>query len=103
MSAADPLAPPATLAEAVDREARAYRARGTPEGEFLARQLERLAQLVRWTGAAAPEEHEARMEVWDEELRRQWEDRGYAAGYDAGRREGRDLAFRELILVLKRA
>jgi hypothetical protein len=94
---------PTTLAETVDHEALAYRAWGTPEGEFLARQMERLAQLVRWTGATTPEDHEARMEVWDEQLRRQWEDRGYAAGLEQGRREGRDLAFEEIQLVLRRS
>jgi hypothetical protein len=87
---------PTTLAETVDHEALAYRSWGTPEGDFLARQMERLAQLVRWTGATTPEDHEDRMEVWDEDLRRQWEDRGYEAGYAAGRREGRRLAFDEM-------
>jgi hypothetical protein len=94
---------PTTLAELVDHEALAYRAWKTPEGDFLARQMERLAQLVRWTGAATPEDHEARMEVWDEQLRQQWEDRGHAAGLEQGRREGRDLAFDEVICVLKKA
>ena len=78
---------PLTLAEVVDHEAMAYRARGTPTGEFLARQMERLAQLVRWTGASTPEEHEARMEVWDDEVREQWFDRGYQEGLEAGRRD----------------
>ena len=78
---------PMTLAEVVDHEAMAYRAWGTPTGEFLARQMERLAQLVRWTGAGTPEEHEARMEVWDDEVRDQWFDRGYQEGLEAGRRE----------------
>jgi hypothetical protein len=78
---------PMTLAELVDHEAMAYRIRGTPAGEFLARQMERLAQLVRWTGASTPEEHEARMDVWDDELRQQWFDRGYHEGLEAGRRE----------------
>jgi hypothetical protein len=94
---------PTTLAELVDHEALAYRAWGMPEGEFLARQMERLAQLVRWTGATTPEDHEARMEVWDDDLRQQWEDRGYAAGLEQGRREGRDLAFEEIQLVLRRS
>jgi hypothetical protein len=94
---------PTTLAELVDHEALAYRAWETPEGDFLARQMERLAQLVRWTGATTPEDHEARMEVWDEQLRQQWEDRGHAAGLEQGRREGRDLAFDEVICVLKKA
>src|SRR5262245_28806131 len=78
---------PRTLAEVVDHEAMAYRAWGTPTGEFLARHMERLAQLIRWTGATTPEEHEARMEVWDDEVREQWYDRGYHEGLEAGRRE----------------
>ena len=78
---------PSTLAEVVDHEAMAYRAWGTPAGEFLARHMERLAQLVRWSGAITPEEHEARMEVWDDEVREQWYDRGYHEGLEAGRRE----------------
>ena len=94
---------PRTVAEVVDHEAMGYRAWGTPTGEFLARQMERLAQLVRWTGATTPEVHEDRMQVWDDDLRQQWEDRGYEAGYAAGRREGRRLAFDEVLLVLKRS
>ena len=94
---------PTTLAELVDHEALAYRAWKTPEGDFLARQMERLAQLVRWTSATTPEDHEARMEVWDEQLRQQWEDCGHAAGLEQGRREGRDLAFEEIQLVLRRS
>jgi hypothetical protein len=78
---------PMTLAEVVDHEAMAYRAWGTPAGDFLGRQMERLAQLIRWTGATTPEEHEARMEVWDEEVREQWYDRGYHEGQEAGRRD----------------
>jgi hypothetical protein len=65
--------------------------------------MDRLAQLVRWTGAATPEDHEARMEVWDADLRQQWEDRGHAAGLEQGRREGRDRAFEEIRLVLRRS
>ena len=78
---------PMTLTEVVDHAAIAYRAWGTPAGEFLARQMERLAQLIRWTGATTPEEHETRMEVWDEEVREQWYDRGYHDGQEAGRRD----------------
>ena len=106
-AAADPVAAvdgrPTTLAELVDHEALAYRSWGTPEGDFLARQMERLSQLVRWTGAITPEDHEARMEVWEDDLRRQWEDRGHAAGLQQGRREGRDRAFEEIQLVLRRS
>jgi hypothetical protein len=78
---------PLTLAEIVDHEAIGYRAWGTPAGDLLARQIERLAQLIRWTNAESPEDHEARMEVWDEEIRERWFDRGYHEGYEAGRRE----------------
>jgi hypothetical protein len=58
--------------------------------------MERLAQLIRWTGAATPDEHDARMEVWDDDLRSRWEERGYAEGREAGRREGRESAFQEI-------
>jgi hypothetical protein len=78
---------PRSLAEVVDREVIAYRAWGTPSGDFLARQMERLAQLIRWTRASTPEEHETRMEIWDEEIREQWFDRGYHEGYEAGLRD----------------
>ncbi len=54
---------PVTLVEIVEHEALGYRAWGTPEGDFLARQMERLGQLIRWTGASTPEDHEDRMEV----------------------------------------
>jgi hypothetical protein len=49
--------------------------------------MERLAQLIRWTGAATSEEHEARMEVWDEDIREKWFDRGFTEGHEAGRRD----------------
>lgn len=71
---------PMTLVEIVDHEAMGYRAWGTPEGDFLARQMERLAQLIRWNGATTPEDHEDRMEVWDAEIRERWEARGYEEG-----------------------
>jgi hypothetical protein len=80
---------PMTLVEIVEHEALGYQAWGSPEGDFLARQMERLAQLIRWTGANTPDEHEARMEVWDEEIREQHFDRGYSEGYQAGRRSAR--------------
>jgi hypothetical protein len=78
---------PTTLIEIVEHEAMGYRAWGTPEGNFLARQMDRLAQLIRWTGASNPEDHEARMEVWDDEIRDRFYDRGYHDGHEAGRRE----------------
>ena len=86
---------PLTLAETIEHEAMAYRAWGTPAGDFLARQMERLAQLVRWTGATTPEDHEARMEVWDDELREQWYERGYQDGVEAGRQDSARVKFEE--------
>jgi hypothetical protein len=75
-----PSGAPSSLAERVDHEALAFRSEGTPEGDFLAGQMERLAQLIRWTGAATPEDHEARMEVWEAEIRDQHFDRGFREG-----------------------
>ena len=86
---------PTSLAEVIEHEARAYRAWGTPAGDLLARNLERLGQLVRWTGASTPEEHEARMEVWDDELREQWYERGYQDGVEAGRQDAARVRFEE--------
>jgi hypothetical protein len=72
-------AKPTTLAELVDHEALAYRAWHSPEGDFLAEQMERLAQLIRWTGASTPREHADRMEVWEDEIR----DRAFERGYQS--------------------
>ena len=69
-----------TLVEIVEHEALGYRAWGTPEGDFLARQMERVAQLIRWTGASTPEDHEDRMEVWDAEIRDRYWDMGFHEG-----------------------
>ena len=80
---------PVTMLEIVEHEAEGYRAWGTPEGEFLARQMDRLAQLIRWTGASAPEDHDSLMEVWDDEIRDRYWDIGYHVGLEAGRRECR--------------
>jgi hypothetical protein len=75
-------AEPAALVEVVDHEALAYRTWKTPEGDFLAEQMERLAQLIRWTGATTPQEHTDRMEVWDDEIRDQAFEQGYHCAQD---------------------
>jgi hypothetical protein len=72
------------LAELIDQEALGYRAWGNPVGDFLARRMDELARLVRWTRAHTPEQHESRMEVWDLVLRDQW----YSRGFEDGRRVG---------------
>jgi hypothetical protein len=78
---------PMTLLEIVEHESMGYKAWGSPAGKFLSDQLGRIAQLLRWTGARTPEEHEERMEVYDRELRDRYYDQGYHDGLEAGRRE----------------
>jgi hypothetical protein len=80
---------PTTLLEIVEHEAMGYKAWGTPAGRFLANQLGRIAQLLRWSGARTPEVHEDRMELYDRELRDRHYDQGYHDGLEAGRREAR--------------
>jgi hypothetical protein len=78
---------PTTLLEIVEHEAMGYKAWGTPAGRFLADQLGRIAQLLGWSGARTPEDHEDRMELYDRELRDRHYDQGYQDGLEAGRRE----------------
>jgi len=78
---------PLTLAEQVDHESLAFRMRGDSIGQFIADHLDRLAQLVRWTDASTPEDHDSRMEVWDGEISARTYDRGYEDGISAARRE----------------
>src|SRR5262249_7416817 len=80
---------PASLVEVVEHEALGYRAWGTPEGDFLARYLARLAQLIHWTGAPTPQEHEARMEVWKGEIVEHPSPPGSPQGWEAARRQCR--------------
>jgi hypothetical protein len=78
---------PTTLPEVVEHEARAYRAWRTPEGDFLAEQLERVAQLIAWTRAASPDEYRDRLEIWDRQIADDHHRRGFAEGYEAARKE----------------
>jgi hypothetical protein len=80
---------PTTLLEIVEHEALGYKAWGTPAGKFLADQLGRIAQLLRWSGARTPEDHEDRMELYDRELRDRHYDQGYHDGLEVGLREAR--------------
>jgi hypothetical protein len=82
---------PLTLAEQVDHEALAFRSRGDSIGQFIADHLDRLAQLIRWTGAQTPDQHEERMEVWDEEIRAKWFDRGYETALEKAQTQGLSL------------
>jgi DNA polymerase III sliding clamp (beta) subunit (PCNA family) len=55
-----------TLAESIDHEADRLEARCNGAGRLMARALRELAESVRWSGATTPDEHEARMELWNE-------------------------------------
>jgi hypothetical protein len=77
----DAAGPRFTFAELIDQEALGYRAWGTAVGDFLARCLEDQAQLVRWTEATTPEDLEARLEVWNQDIRNQW----YSLGFEDGK------------------
>jgi hypothetical protein len=79
--------PQFTFAELIDHEALGYQAWGTPVGAFLASEMEKLARLIRWTKATTPEEHEGRMEIWDDEIGQRWEAIGYEEGLRTGRAE----------------
>jgi hypothetical protein len=73
----------------LDEQGRQHHIRGGESPEYsyggwhdwLGGQIDRLAQLVRWTGATSPSEHEERMEVYERELR----ERCYADGYAAAK------------------
>jgi hypothetical protein len=66
---------------------RRHRAAGSPEDLFVAEQLERVAQLLRFTGAATAEEFAVRVEA-NEQWARQ-------AEFDRGWRDGRASLIRE--------
>ena len=72
-----------SFAELVQHEAAGYRAWGNDIGQFLAREMERLAEAIRFTGAVTPAEHDARMDVWEGEIRERWE----AIEYESGKRD----------------
>ena len=53
--------------------------------------MERLAQLIRWTGAESPQQHDDRMEVWEEEVRQQHYDQGFTSGRIRGIEEAKSV------------
>jgi hypothetical protein len=71
-----------SLADQVAAEADRFRRSASPIAGFLADQLERVAQLIRWTGATTPQEHTDRMEVWEDEIRDRAFERGYQSAQD---------------------
>ena len=93
---------PASLVEAIEHEARALRSIGDEVHHLMADELDRLAQLVRWTGATTAVEHRDRLLALDENRDADLAAREWHEGYRAGRRDGRNLAFDEISLVLRR-
>jgi hypothetical protein len=55
-----------TFAESIDHEADRLEARRNGAGRLMARALRELAESVRWSGATTPDEHESRMQLWEE-------------------------------------
>ena len=80
---------PVNLAEAIDREALAYRSQETVIGDFLATQLERLAQIIRFTESVTPAEFSDRFDVLEGQARDQWREVGFEDGFQAGLRAAR--------------
>jgi hypothetical protein len=66
---------------------RRHRAAGSPADLFIAEQLERVAQLLRFTGAETAQEFAARVELNEQWARQAEFDRGWAAGRASLRRE----------------
>jgi hypothetical protein len=65
----------------------AHRDKGTVEDRFVAEQLERVAQLLRFTGATTADEFAARVELNEQWARQAEFDRGWSAGRASLRRE----------------
>jgi hypothetical protein len=78
---------PTTLVQFLDDEAHGFRSRGTAEADFVATQIERIAQLARWCGATDPATYNERMDIWDAEVRARHYDRGWSDGASAVRDE----------------
>lgn len=71
-----------SLAELVAAEADRIRRSASPIAGFLADQVERLAQLVAFTGARTPGDFVDRLEIHESDVLAQEYDRGYSDGRD---------------------
>lgn len=71
-----------TLAELVAAEAGRLRRSASPIAGFLADQVERIAQLVAFTGARTPGDFVDRLEIHERDILAQEYDRGYSDGRD---------------------
>ena len=64
-----------------------HRASGTPEDRFIADQLERVAGLLRFTGATTAEKFHARVECNEEWIKEEMNNRGWSEGRQSFQRE----------------
>jgi hypothetical protein len=64
----------------VEAEIRRLRALGTGPARFVADQLDRTAQLLRFTGAETPDQFYSRIEANEESVREEHFERGYQEG-----------------------
>ena len=69
-----------SLADRVAAEADRFRRSGSPLAGFLADQLERLAQVIAFTGAQSPQDFADRLDVHERDLLASEYDRGFADG-----------------------
>ena len=69
-----------SLADRVAAEADRFRRSGSPLAGFLADQLERLAQVIAFTGAQSPQDFVDRLDVHERDLLASEYDRGFADG-----------------------
>jgi hypothetical protein len=67
----------------VEAQAREYRSLGAPSARFVAEQLERTAQVIRFTGAETPEQFEDRVFANEQAVQEQHFERGYQEGRES--------------------
>jgi hypothetical protein len=67
----------------VKAQAREYRSLGAPSARFVAEQLERTAQVIRFTGAETPEQYADRVFANEQAVQEQHFERGYQEGRES--------------------
>ena len=77
-----------TLDQLIERQIEFYEGWGNEAGKWFALHMTEL--LLKYRGAGSPStpaEAMARIEILEQDVRHDWEARGYDAGFEAGRRE----------------
>ena len=69
-----------SLLDYIEAQAREYRSLGAPSARFVAEQLERTAQLLKFTGAETPEQFADRVFANEEAVKEAEFERGYQEG-----------------------